>query len=158
MDGQYGADAAGRGYVIRWALDEDEAALVAPWVAMRVPHVDRFGPCQAAVVERNGETAAVVLFHDWNPSAQTMQLSMAADTPRWATRPVVAALFHYAFVTGGANKLWTAVPHDARRVIRFNEGIGLRREAVLRHQFGHKQHAVIFSMLANEWRKSHWAK
>ena len=50
-----------------------------------------------------------------------------------------------------ANKVWTCIPADNERAIRFNVGIGMVREAVLRHQFGPKRNAVVFGMLAREY-------
>ena len=129
------------------------------WAGSRIPHVGRdgFDPgAQCAAVIRDGALAAVVLFHDWQPGARTLQCSMAADTPLWASREALRGLLAYAFVTAGASKLWTAMPHTSERAIRFNVGIGMRREAVLRHHFGPKVHAVICSMLRDEWARSRW--
>ena len=63
---------------------------------------------------------------------------------------------NHVFITAGANKLWTAMPHTRERAIRFNLGIGMKREAVLRHHFGPKAHAVICSMMRDEWARSRW--
>lgn len=136
---------------------EDICGLEA-WTVGLIPHMHNgtFGPCVMAGVLRRGELVAGVAFHDWQPEARTMQLSMAAASPIWATREVIAGLFRYAFGKGNANKLWTATPHKNERALRFNEGIGMKREAVLRHHFGAKSHAVIYSMMAEEWRKSRW--
>jgi RimJ/RimL family protein N-acetyltransferase len=131
---------------------------LARWVASRIPHVGDagFGPCQAIGIAREGRLVAGVVFHDWQPAALTLQLSMAADTPLWASRAVLRGLFAYAFVTAGVHKLWTATPHDAARVLRFNRGVGLKPEATLRHHFGPRRHAVVSSMLRAEWERSPW--
>lgn len=136
----------------------EDADSVAAWVADQIPHVSGFAPPYrtAAVFDRGHRLIAGVVFHDWIKEAGTMQLSMAAISPKWATRSVLSGLFRYAFVTNGANKLWTATPHDNEAAIRFNAGIGMRQEAVLRHHFGPGRHAVIRSMLADEWRASRW--
>ncbi|MFC3231267.1 hypothetical protein ACFOGJ_28725 [Marinibaculum pumilum] len=141
-----------------FAQGEAENRGLAAWTAARIDHVDGFAPpCQcAAVTDAAGRVVAGIVFHDWQPAAGTLQLSMAAESPAWASRAVLAALFRYAFVTNGAAKLWTATPHRSERALRFNLGIGMRREAVLRHQFGPGRHAVICSMLAREWRRSRW--
>ncbi len=138
--------------------DADKQAL-REWAGSRIPHVGRdgFDPgAQCAAVFRGERLAAVVLFHDWQPMARTLQCSMAADTPLWASRAVLRGLFGYAFVVAGANKLWTAMPHTNERAIRFNVGIGMKREAVLRHHFGPKVHAVICSTLRDAWARSPW--
>ena len=135
-----------------------EVEALAGWVASRIPHVGDagFGPCAAVGVTLGGRLVAGVVFHDWQTGARTMQLSMAAVTPRWASRAVLTGLFFYAFGTAGAMKLWTATPHDAARVLKFNRGVGLKPEATLRHHFGPRRHAVISSMLRSEWERSRW--
>lgn len=141
-----------------FARDENETRLVAEWIVARVPNMrgGGVGPCVAAGVVRDGCMVAGVAFHDWQPGYDTMQLSMAADSPRWASSAVLRGLFRYAFVTAGANKLWTATPHLNERALRFNIGLGMKREATLRHHFGAKSHAVVCSMLRAEWQRSRW--
>lgn len=139
------------------ATPAENAALVR-WCAERIPHVagGDFGPAQAIGVVRHHRMAAVVVFHEWQPAFGTLQLSMAAETPSWASTAVLRGLFAHAFITQGANKLWTATPHDAERVLKFNRGVGMKAEATLRHHFGAKRHAVICSMLKAEWQRSRW--
>lgn len=133
---------------------------LAAWAAERIPHVagGGFGPCWAAGVVRGDALAAVVVYHDWQPDAGTVQVSVAAATPRWATRPVIAALLGAAFSgTLGApvRKVWSAMPSSNERAIRFNLGIGFTREAVLREHFAPKVHAVVSSMMEREWRRKY---
>ncbi len=128
------------------------------WIVSRVPHMHggTFGQCAAAGVVVNGVMAAGVVFHEWQPEYRTMQLSMAADSPRWASPDVLRGLFRYAFVRAGVNKLWTCTPHTNTRALKFNLGIGMKQEAMLRHHFGPKSHAAICSMTAAEWQRSKW--
>ena len=148
----------GHALVLIFATRPEDAVGLETWVVDLIPHMHggTFGPCAMAGVLRRGELVAGVAFHDWQPEARTMQLSMAASSPVWATREVLAGLFRYAFETAGAHKLWTAIPHKNARALRFNAGIGMKREAVLRHHFGLKSHAVICSMMSDEWRRSRW--
>lgn len=140
-----------------FAAPGDEAALVEQWIIDRIPHCRRgFGPAVFAGVMQGGALVAGVAFHDWQDDHQTLQLSMAASSPRWASAGTMKTLFRYAFVTAGANKLWTAIPSGNERALRFNVGIGLKREGCLRHHFGHKSHAVIHSMMRAEWQRSRW--
>lgn len=132
-----------------------EDAAVGDWVARRIPHMygEKFKNFVAIGVEMDGKPIAGVVYSDWVPQAETMQLSMAADTPRWATKGVIRGLLHYPFEQQRVNKLWTSTPAKNERAIKFNLGVGFTREAILRHQYGRKNHAVICSMLANEYRK-----
>jgi RimJ/RimL family protein N-acetyltransferase len=139
-----------------------ESAALADWAARRIAHVGEagFGFCQAIGIAAGSSAAdelyAVAVFHDFQDTARTVQISMAARSPKWATPGVIRALLHYPFVQLGLNKIFVAIPDDNARAIRFNEGIGLKREAVLRHQFGPGRHAVFLSMLRKEYERSRW--
>ena len=144
--------------MIYYPANPTENSALAAWCADRIGHMNgrQFGPCQSLAVMRGNEVAAVVVLNDWLPENGTLQCSMAATTPRWATKGTLQALLFYVFATAKANKLWTAIPHDAERVLRFSRGIGLKPEATLRSHFGHKRHAVICSMLRSEYIRSPW--
>jgi hypothetical protein len=144
--------------MIYYPANSRENDALTQWAADRIPHVrgGDFGPCQALAAVAGNSVRAVVVFHDWQPRHLTIQASVAAESPRWATKENLREVFRYAFDTVKANKLWAAVPHDAARVLKFNAGIGLKPEATLRSHFGHKRHAVIGSMMRSEWARSRW--
>ena len=93
------------------------------WVADRIPGCARlFGECQAVGVS-NGEIIAGVVFHNWSPENRTIEVSAAADSPKWATRANLTRLLDYPFGALGcrlvlarhsefnrrARKLWGAM-------------------------------------------------
>ena len=136
---------------------------LAAWAAAKIPHVGEpgFGPCTAiGIASGPGDTDqlwGVCVFHDWTPSYGTMQCSLVATSPRWASRGTLQALFHYVFRQVGARKLWVAIPHKNARAIRFGRGIGFRQDGVLREHFGRGLHTVVLSMLRKEYEHSIWA-
>jgi hypothetical protein len=84
---------------------------------------------------------------------KSIQMSLASTTPMFARRDIMAALFSYPFEQLGVNFIWSAVPHQNERTIRFSEHLGLKRDGVLRHRFGWKSHAVVLSMTKYEYAK-----
>lgn len=128
-------------------------AAVAEWVAARIPHVGAagFGPCVAVGIARGDAMAAGVVWHDWQPESGTIQMSGAAETPRWASRGILREIGRYPFGQLGARKVWATTPHTNERAIRFMLGIGFRREGVLSEQYAPKVHAVIFGMKRGAW-------
>lgn len=142
-----------RGLITDLALSDELAA----WAAARIPHVGDagFGPCWAVGVPVRGKLAAVVVFHDYQPGAGTVQLSMAADDARWIGREVVGRILGLAFAkpwaSGAIRKVWVAIPSTAERVVALNVALGLKTEAKLRHHYAPKVHAVICSIMATEW-------
>lgn len=131
---------------------------LAAWAAGKIAHVGPagFGPCWAIGIVRHNALAAVVVYHDWQRAAGTAQVSVAAETPAWASRAVIRALLGATF--GGAlgapiRKVWAVMPHTSARALRFNRGIGFKQEAILRHHFAPGIHAVISSMLDREFAR-----
>jgi RimJ/RimL family protein N-acetyltransferase len=131
-------------------------APLATWAAQRIRHVSDFGPCWSVGVVRRAELADVVIFHDFQPAHGTAQVSVAADSPLWASRQVIRAILGAAFsgrLGAPVRKVWSAMQSGNERAIRFNIGIGFTREAVLRHHFAHGVHAVITSMMQREYAR-----
>jgi hypothetical protein len=153
--------------------------VLAAWAAKRIEHVGEtgFGPCQAIGVASGPYSDDILLgvcvYHDYQPQAGTIQISFASISPRWATRDVISQLLAYPFEQLAVRKVWMAIPHPSQtevprsvtamrrlglRTLRFNVGIGLRIDGVLRHHFSRNRHAVIVSMMQSEYRKSAWCR
>lgn len=140
-------------------IGHDEAVI--NWVVNRLPFhrgntgTEPFGPCRAiGVVSTEGRIAAGVIFNDYHPEFKTIQATVAAETPRWATHRLLREIFSYPFLQLGCNVVWAAIEHDNQRAIRFVKGIGFVQEGVGRFRFG-KKHAVVCSMTAKEFRKKY---
>lgn len=128
---------------------------VAAWVARQLPHVGSagFGACRAIAVLSGDKPVAGIVYHEYDATHGTCQISMASTSPLWAKPQTVADLLAVPFLQYRVRKVWTCIPSDNERAIRFNYGIGMVREAVLRHQFGHKRAAWVFGMMADEYTK-----
>ena len=127
-------------------------AAVAAWVAARIPHASTgFGQCFAiGVVDDTGIRAGVV-FHAWTPG--NCEISMAADTPRWAQRGLIRAMLHYPFEQQACRRVTVVIPHDGARAIRFCAGLGFVREGVVRHLYAEKRHGVVMGLLRKDYHR-----
>jgi len=137
---------------VRLVFGHDEA--IAEWVSRRIPHMagGEFKDFAAIGVADGNRPIAGIVYNEFYPAYGTMQVSMAADTPRWAQRGIIRAALHYPFEQRGVKKLWSAMPVGNKRAIKFNLGIGFIQEAVLGHHFG-DQHAVITRMYLKDYQK-----
>lgn len=126
---------------------------VAAWVADRIPHVKDFGPSTAIAVADGDRVLAGVVYHEYQPAYETIQLSMAAASPMWARQGIIAGLLAYPFDQLKVHKVWTATPHTNEAALKVNAHIGFTREGVLGHHFGRKKHAVVMRMLEPAYRK-----
>ena len=128
---------------------------VAEWVAARIPHMHggSFGPCEAIGVgnSQTGEMYAGVVFHEYQPEYRNIQLSMAADSPLWATKDTIKALLEYPFKRLGVFMVWTCTPVENVRALKVNEHIGFKRKPIVPHAYGPKKHAQICQMTAPEF-------
>lgn len=132
---------------------------VAAWVAQRIPHMhgEGFGPCTAIGVgsAERGTLYAGIVYHDYQARYSNIQLSMAADSPLWATKGTIRALLHYPFVQLGVFMVWTMTPVENERALKVNEHIGFKRKPIVPHVFGPKKHAQICQMTAADYARKY---
>ena len=119
------------------------------WAAQRIPHAGDFGPAAAVGVQGDGRLIAVCVYHGLRYG--TCEISMAADSPRWARKGIIRALLSVPFEQYGCHLVQTITPQDNIRAIRFNQGIGMKLEAKLRDRYAPGRAAVIASMTKDEF-------
>ena len=127
---------------------------MAEWVGSRIPHVgsgEAFGPCVAIGVSDSEKIIAGVVYHQYESGIGNVQISMAADSPRWATRATIHALLSVPFLQYGCRRVTTITPHTHKRALRFNRGIGFVSEGTLRRFFDDRTHAVICGLLRRDF-------
>jgi len=134
---------------------------VAKWVAARIPHMHGgdFGPCVAIGVgsAERGTLYAGIVYHADQPDYGHIQLSMAADSPLWATPNTIRALLHYPFVQRGYWMTYTVTPLENERALKVNEHIGFKRKPIVPHAYGKKKHAQICQMTADDYGRKYGA-
>jgi hypothetical protein len=91
-----------------WAGDSNPAVrdAIVSFVALQIKGAERgFGNCVAMGVVNDGTLIAGMVFHNFNPECQTIELSGAATSRRWLTRRVFNEMFSYAFDQAGCQML-----------------------------------------------------
>lgn len=132
---------------------------VAEWVVQRIPHAHDFGLCTALGIgdAERGKIYAGVVFHTYQPEYRNIQLSMAADSPLWATRSMIRRLLNYPFGQLNVWMVWTMTPPENVRALKVNEHIGFKRKPIVPHVYGPKKHGVICQMTAPEYARLYGA-
>tara|TARA_R110000823_G_scaffold260405_1_gene381274 strand:- start:3952 stop:4368 length:417 start_codon:yes stop_codon:yes gene_type:complete len=128
---------------------EDE--YIAAWVADKIPHSREFGPNVSIGYESQGKLIAGFVFNNYYEEFELIELSMAAISPMWAKKDVIAEVLQYPFEQLGIYKLYTATMHDNEKALKVNSHIGFKKEATLAHHFGPKKHCVIMRMLRPDY-------
>ncbi len=131
---------------------------VAKWVAKRIPGCERgWDKCQAMGVlgqlDGRERVIAGIVFHDWNPEAQTIEISAAAETPRWFTRNVINEALGYAFIGAGCQMVVVrqAVDNTAARKIWLKLG---GTEYIIPRLRGRDEAGSIITLTDDQWAQS----
>jgi RimJ/RimL family protein N-acetyltransferase len=127
---------------------EDRA--VADWVMTRIPHASGVsGDGYAIGVHDGAALVAGVVYSGF--TEDNCEMSIAAETPRWAQRGVIRALLHYPFMQCELRRVTAMVPHDAARTLRFLRGVGFKQEGTLRDWFAPRVHGAVMGFLRRDF-------
>lgn len=124
---------------------------VCDWVKARLDGPE-FGNCQAVGVVNDGLIAGIV-FHDWNPRSETIEVSAAADSPKWATRKTLTALFAYPFDGIGVRIVYARIAESNTRARRLWRAFGAKETAIPEMR-GVGEAEIIATLTREQWQKS----
>lgn len=132
-------------------LDHDDQ--IAAWVSDRVPHNRGrgFGACRAIGVGLDGVVIAGFVYFNFQPEAGHIEMGLAADCPRWATRRVIHDLLRFPFVICDCQRVTLVTSEDNQKALRVAEATGFRREALLERAYGRDENAVLLRQFREEW-------
>lgn len=137
-----------------WAHHTEPQAFAAicGFVAKRVwGKLNDFGAGTAMGVVHEGQPVAGVVFHNWDADAGVIELTAAADTPRWLNRAVLADMFGYAFGQLGCQAVVLRVDPENRRMDRIARAYGFVRHDIPRLRGKNKAEAV-YVLSDDAWR------
>ena len=125
-------------------------AFVAEWVRCRAPNAGRGWDKYSAIGISDGEKLiAGVVYHDYH--GYTISASIASESPKWATRKNLRALFAYPFIQLGCNRMQALTGETNERAQTMLERLGFTAEGL--HRYGFKdEHSISYGMLKNECR------
>jgi RimJ/RimL family protein N-acetyltransferase len=98
------------------------------WAKDRMPLLNIEGSAAGIGVEEKGVLLAVAVFDRYR--GHDIEISFAADSPRWARRGVIRGIFHYPFVQLGCVRLTTITAENNTRARRLDEGLGFVLEGI----------------------------
>lgn len=145
---------AGGRQPLRLVFNDDFA--VGEWVARRIPHVGssrEWGAFRAIGIARGDQPIAGAVYN--NSRGFDMEISFAADSPRWATRGMVRAILAYPFVQCGCTRLTAVTAKRNKRARRLVEGLGFKQEGCLRRGLDGRQDAILYGLQHEQCRWIH---
>ena len=121
------------------------------WVAARIPNCERgFGECVALGVQKGNVVIAGFVFHNWCPHSAVIEISGAADDPKWGTRSMVTELLNYAFKTVAVQLIVARNAPDNDRASKFWRAIGCNEYQIPRLR-GRDTAETIFTLTDDQW-------
>jgi hypothetical protein len=101
--------------MIVWGKTPEINEGIAAFVGARIEGGYRgFGDHGSMGIIEGDQLLAGVVFHNYNPEAGVIEFSAASNTQRWLTRPVLWAMFNYAFNDAGCQMVLMRVSEDNR--------------------------------------------
>lgn len=134
-------------------------ARIAKWVVDRIPHMGRFedlGPYEVmGISSSDGMPLAGVVWTNYR--GHDITLNLAADSPRWARRGVITAILSYPFRQLQCERCTSFVGRQNKRSYRITEGVGFKREGLMRRAADGWEDVHVFGMLREEFEER-WGK
>lgn len=106
---------------------------------------------KAIVQKRDGEIIAAVVYQDFNGSNVFVHVA-AEPGKRWGTKAFLYWTMHYPFIQLGAKRMTGWVEADNLAAQKFDEGLGFKREALLRGAGQHGQDVILYVMHREDCR------
>lgn len=143
--------------------EDQTGQFVAEWVGRRIAHVGdgaSFGLYSAiGVVAADGfNLLGGVVYHNYVPAYRSIEISTAADTARWLTRPVIASIMAYPFSQLQVERVTAVTPKRSASARRFLVKFGFKREGAHPKAYGDFGDAISYGLLRKDWDASPWAR
>lgn len=139
-------------------MQEQVNDALAQWAAERMPYrmtARSWGENYRCIGVCEGRTMlAVCVYNNFSrlPHGNLMDMSIAADDPRWCRKGILRAIFHYPFVQQGCVRVTARIGRRNKRARRLVEGLGFTLEGMARKAYDGRQDAAIYRMLKDECR------
>ena len=124
------------------------------WVSFQIwrrPH--SFGGFSSMGVMRDGRPIGGIVFHNWDPDAQVIEMSGAATDRKWLSRSVLGAMFGYPFDQLGCQLVAMQVSAAERQshLHRMLKVYGFKETRIPRLG-GRDEDKFIFTLTDDDWR------
>lgn len=135
--------------------------VMAEWAIQRLDNddiktVSDLGPYRAFGVVRQQtdriEPMAVVIFNWFRelPHGNDMRVIVVSEDPHWCLPGILRELFSYPFEIAGCERLTACIKDTNQRSLKLCQGLGFRKEGVLRRAYDGKANAIVLGLLKQE--------
>ena len=136
---------------LRYLYDQHE--IVAKFVSTLIPHCRRgFGDAVRGigVIDEAGRLIGGLVYYNWDPEAEIIELAGAATHARWLTRGTIARMYQYPFLQCGCQMVVQRTPADDKKLLGQLAAYDYTFVTVPR-LFGRDRDGVICSLTYEAW-------
>jgi RimJ/RimL family protein N-acetyltransferase len=112
--------------------------------------VDHFGPCGSLGVVKGSTVVAGIVFHNWIPDYGVIEISAAADDPRWLARKTIRQVMKICFDQHQCQQIYARIEISNHRACQIFDFLGFRK-IVLPNMRGKDRDENLYLMTADEW-------
>ena len=121
------------------------------YVACRVFNREHdFGPCGSIGVLQGDRLLGVVVFHNWLPEYGIIELSAAADSPKWLCRRSIKEIMTICFEQHGCQQVVSRMAIENTRAIQIYDFLGFDT-IVLPNMRGSGKHEHLKLLTKEKW-------
>ena len=149
---------------IIWASDRepDLNRSLYEWASFRIfGNLNGFGPCTTMGVFNGGKLLAVIVYHNLDRRAGVIEISGAAESPRWLTRPVLFEMHAYPFDQLGCQMIVQRNSErngaSGRGLQRMLASYGYKQIRVPR-LYGRDEDGILHCLTDDDWRANGFSK
>jgi len=130
----------------------EDAQVIAKWVGKHIPGGERgFGPCLAAAVFEDGQIIGGIIYHNYDPESQVIELSGAGKD--WLGREYLHAVYDYIFNVAGCQMTVMRIAENNVRMRRIAERFGYAKHFIPRLR-GPDEGEFIMTLTKEDWQAS----
>jgi hypothetical protein len=116
-----------------------------------------FGPCMTLGVVLGAEILGVVVFHDYIKERRTIEMSIAAISPRWLTRKVITEIALIGFVLNDCQMMFARCDAADKTTDRILSKLGFQK-VTLPNMRGSGRDESLFHMTREAWKHSRFER
>lgn len=116
-----------------------------------------FGIGRAMAVAHKGQVIAALFYTNYDPDCGTIEISGAADTPRWLTRKVLWEMFRFPFIGLGCQAVFMRGDIENGHLHRILPAYGFKRYDIPRLR-GRDKIESVYVLSDDDWKANGFHK
>jgi hypothetical protein len=145
--------------MLSYVYGQDE--VVGRAVAQLIPHVGALGFGANAktigIIDEGGRLIGGLVYHNYDPVAEVIEISGAAIHPRWLTRETIKRMYQYPFITCQCQMVFQRTPADDERLLGMLAEYDYTFVKVPR-MFGRHRDGVLCLLTVEDWSNNRFNK